>query len=143
MNDQPNQESPNTAPPAAPRPDIAAVPKDHRTWALLAHLGGLLVFTQIPFGNVLGPLIVWLIKKDEMPFVDDQGKEALNFQITVTIALLAGIVIMAVTCLVTFPIVLPLMAVVEVVSIVFLIVGAIKANEGVRYRYPVCIRFIK
>ena len=54
---------------------------DARNWAMLAHLASFAEYTAVPLANVLGPLVVWLIKKDEMPFVDDQGKEAINFQI--------------------------------------------------------------
>ena len=61
--------------------------KDERTWAMLCHFSAFagLIF---PFGNFLAPLIIWLIKKEELPFVEDQGKEVLNFQISMTIYLL-------------------------------------------------------
>ena len=61
--------------------------KDEKTWAMLCHFSSFigLIF---PFGNFLGPLIIWLIKKEELPFVEDQGKEVLNFQISMTIYLL-------------------------------------------------------
>ena len=65
--------------------EIKVVNKDDRTWAMLCHLSALAGFI-IPFGSVLGPLIIWLIKKDEMPIVDVHGKKALNFQITMAIA---------------------------------------------------------
>jgi len=55
--------------------------KDDRTWAMLCHLSGLAGYV-VPFGNIFGPLIIWLIKRDQSWFVDDQGKEALNFQIS-------------------------------------------------------------
>lgn len=108
-----------------------------RNWAVLCHLSALLGVVVWGLGIVLGPLIVWLIKKDTMSFVDDQGKEALNFQITV---LLAGIVCSA---LVFVLIGIPLLAVLGIVDLVFIIIAAIKASEGVSYRYPVSLRLIK
>jgi uncharacterized Tic20 family protein len=109
---------------------------EERQWGLFAHLAALSGFI-IPFGNMLGPLIVWQIKKNEMPFVDDQGKEALNFQITVTLAVLVCIVLMFVL------IGLLLLPVVGIAALVLTIIGAIKANEGQRYRYPFALRLIK
>ena len=106
---------------------------DERTMGLLAHLlGGITC--------VLGPLIIWLIKKDESPFVDDQGKEATNFQITVLIAyFVAGIisVIPVIGCLSML-----LMSAVGVASLIFAILGGIEANKGVVYRYPFALRLI-
>ena len=91
----------------------------------------------VPFGHLLGPLVVWLIKKNEMPFVDDQGKESLNFQITMTLAaIVAGILTLIVIGFF-------LLLAIFVVNIVFVIVAAIKANEGQLYRYPFCLRLIK
>jgi len=91
----------------------------------------------VPFGSVLGPLIIWMIKKDEMPFVDDQGKESLNFQLTMLIAMIVSIILMFV--LIGFV----LIGVIIIYQIVVIIIASIKANEGVRYRYPYTIRFIK
>ena len=107
-----------------------------RTWGMIAHLSSLAGLV-IPFGNFVGPLIVWLMKKDQMPFVDDQGKESVNFQITVTIAaLVAGLTI----CIGIGLFLLPIVA---VAAIVMAIIAGIKANEGVRYRYPFTLRLIK
>jgi uncharacterized Tic20 family protein len=92
----------------------------------------------VPFlGNILGPLVMWLLKKEEHPFVDDQGKESLNFQITATIALCVSFALCFVLIgLLLFPLV-------GIVTVVLTIIGAIKANEGVAYRYPFTLRFIK
>ena len=114
----------------------AAQSADDRQWGMFAHLAALAGFL-IPFGNLIGPLIIWLMKKDTSQFVDDQGKESLNFQITVTIAaLIAGALVIV---LIGF-LLLPLVA---IVSLVFTIIGAIKANEGATYRYPFALRLIK
>lgn len=110
--------------------------KDERTWGMLCHLTAFSGFI-IPFGSILGPLIIWLIKKDEMPFVDDQGKESLNFQITMLFAFIISFVLMFI--LIGFV----LMGVVAIFDIVMLIIASIKANEGVAYRYPYAIRLIK
>ena len=112
------------------------VSKDERTWGMLCHLVAFSGFI-IPLGNLLGPLILWLVKKDEMPFVDDQGKESLNFQLTMMIAFIVS----AILTIVLIGIVL--LIILGIFDIVILIVATIKANEGVRYRYPYAIRFIK
>ena len=120
------------------QPPVFQSSKDDRQMAMLAHLLGAL------FG-FLGPLIIWLTKKDTSPFVDDQGKEALNFHLTLLIAYAATsviwIVFMFVTC--GFGAFLPLPLVVSVLQLVFGIIGCTKANAGETYRYPICIRFIQ
>jgi len=107
---------------------------------MLCHLGGLAGFI-IPFGNIIAPLVIWLIKKDEDKFVDDHGKEALNFQITLMIAAMAGFILTVIV--ITACVGIPLMIAVGVCNIVFCIIAAIKANKGEAYRYPIAIRLIK
>lgn len=104
--------------------------KDARTMALLAHL------LAIPF-PLLGPLIIWLIKKDESPFVDDQGKEALNFQIFLLICYVVSYALMFVVigCITT-----PLLM---IAHLVLCIMAGMAANKGEWYRYPVNLRLIK
>lgn len=107
-----------------------------RNWAMFCHLGGFCGYL-IPFGNIIVPLILWLVKKEEYPFVDHHGKEALNFNISMTIyaavsALLAFILIGFV-----------LLAVLLVLDIIFIIAATIEANKGGYYRYPLTIRFVK
>jgi uncharacterized Tic20 family protein len=110
--------------------------KDARMWAMLCHLSALAGFV-IPFGNVIAPLIIWSIKKDEFELVKDQGKEALNFQISILIYLFASaILIVAVVGIL-------LLIVVGLFWLIFTVIAAIKANEGEKYQYPLCIRFIK
>ena len=113
------------------------VSKDARMWAMFCHLAGLCVFILPAVGNIVGPLVLWQLKKDEYPFVDEQGKEALNFQISMTIY---GLISAALTfiCVGFF-----LLAAVGIVDIVFLLIAAVKANNGQSYRYPLTIRFIK
>jgi len=111
---------------------------DEKLWGLFLHLGGALgSFTNyigIPGGNLLVPLVIWLIKKDESAFLNDQGKEVLNFQLCIFIVSLLCIV----TC-----ILIPVAYVLSVVALILGIVGSIKANEGVAYRYPFNFRLIK
>ena len=110
--------------------------QDERTFGMLSHLLALSGLF-IPFGNIIGPLIIWLIKKDQYHFVNDQGKESLNFQISVLIyAIVSGILIFALVGLV-------LLAAVGIFALVMPIVASVRANEGVYYRYPLTIRLIK
>src|SRR4051812_12916572 len=112
-NNNPNDPTPSPVPPPAPQvppttPPVGAPPpvipppasmlpgdftKDEKMWAMLSHLTSLSGYLIVPFGNVLAPLIIWLIKKDTMPFVDDQAKESLNFQITLTIGMLVSAIL--------------------------------------------------
>lgn len=123
-------------------PPVGAGPShEERQWALFAHLSALLgaVVTGHLWGLgcFLGPLIIWLVKKDSMPFVNDQAKEALNFNITVAIAaFVCGVLMIVLIGL----LLLPALAVIWLVCV---IIAAIKANEGERYRYPFALRLIK
>ena len=109
----------------------------NKTWAMLCHLTALSFYIGVPFGNILGPLIIWLIKKDEMPTVDQHGKESLNFQISMTIyGLVAGLLTFVLIGFLLLPIVV-------IAQIVFVVIASIKANNGEAYRYPLTIRFIK
>ncbi|MBD9483135.1 DUF4870 domain-containing protein [Pseudomonas sp. PDM14] len=110
--------------------------QDARQWAMFCHLAALigLVF---PFGNLLGPLIVWQLKREVDPFIDDQGKEAMNFQITVAIA---AVVCMLLMVVVVGFLLLPLIG---LLALVLSIIAGVKANEGKAYRYPLCWRLIK
>ncbi|MBM4088669.1 MAG: DUF4870 domain-containing protein [Planctomycetes bacterium] len=119
------------APGAAPD-NYGPPSKESCTMAMLAHLLGAIT-------GFLGPLIIWLIKKDTDPFVNDQGKEALNFQLTLLIGYFVCVVLMFVTCFVLF--FMPFIPM--VVGLVFGIMAALEANKGVTYRYPFAIRMIK
>jgi uncharacterized Tic20 family protein len=111
--------------------------KEELNWAMFCHLAALSGFV-IPLGNVIGPLIIWLIKKDTMPLVNQHGKEALNFQITVLIAFLISAVLTII--LIGFL----LMVVVGIGALVLTIMAAVKvANGQADYRYPWALRLIK
>lgn len=111
---------------------------DANMWAMLCHIAAL-AGCLIPVGNIIGPLIIWQMKKAEFPAVDDQGKESLNFQITVTIGLLALIVL----AVLTLGLLMPLLPIFGIVALVFTIIGGLKANKGELYRYPFAFRFVK
>lgn len=122
-----------------------------RGWGIAAHLvglGGALV-TAVTLGFA-GPLVVWLLKRDDHPFIDHHAKESLNFQLTALVALLAGALAAIPVFLLGFLTlgVLWVVAIVVVVAasvvwFVFPIVGAVKAANGEGYRYPVSIRFVR
>jgi uncharacterized protein len=119
-----------------PNPVAGAPTQDERTWGMLAHLTAFSGFL-IPLGSVLAPLIVWLVKRDQSEFVADQGKEALNFNISV---LLAGIVC---GILVAIYIGILLGVGLFVFWLAMTIIAGIKASEGVRYRHRFTLRLIK
>ncbi|MCB9296259.1 MAG: DUF4870 domain-containing protein [Lewinellaceae bacterium] len=105
-------------------------------WATFAHLG-FLAGLVVPFGNIVTPLVIWLVFKDRSSYVDYHGKEALNFQITVTIALIASAI------LILLLIGIFLLVGVALLALVLSIVAAVKANNGEYYEYPFTIRFIR
>jgi uncharacterized Tic20 family protein len=111
--------------------------KDEQNWAMFCHLAALAGFL-IPFGNIIGPLIIWLVKKDTMPLVDQHGKESLNFQITVSIAVVVCLLLMLV--LIGFF----LLFVVGIGALVLTVIAAIKVSNGeLDYKYPIAIRLLK
>lgn len=114
--------------------------KEERMWATIAHLSAFAYYFTL-VGHIIGPLVVWLAKRDGQPFVDDQAKEALNFQITVTVI---GIVAVILCFTVVLAIVgIPILISLHLYQIVCMIIATIKANDGVAFRYPLTIRFIK
>ena len=113
-----------------PQQPSEQISKDARTWAMLCHL--LAIFT-----GFIAPLVIWLIKKEEDPFIDSQGKEALNFQITVAMAMIVAWLL----CFASIGVFL--VPAVAIVDIVFCVLATIKVNSGQAYRYPLSIRLIK
>ena len=126
--------SPAASPPPASSPMSAA---EEKNWTMFIHLAALLVVTGIPFANLIGPLVLWLIKKDQSPTIDAHGKEVVNFQITTSLALVVAFIL---AFLFIGFLLLPL---VGVAIIVFAIIGGMKANQGVLYRYPFSLKLIK
>lgn len=147
----PNNPSSSTPPPFNPPPQdhvSGGISAEERQWAMFAHLSALVggILTSGWAGSIgcfIGPLIIWMVKKDSMPFVDDQGKEALNFNITVALIFLALLLLSIVTLGIGLIIAIPGWIVVGIAWLVFTIIAGIKANEGVAYRYPLTLRLIK
>jgi uncharacterized Tic20 family protein len=134
----PRQTPADAASEAGLQPEASlGAPSGDKTMAMLCHLLSFLGFIGIPLGNILGPLVLWLIKKDEDALVNATGKEVLNFQISASIY---GIVCVLLAFVVVGFILLPILL---IGVVVYTIIGAMKANEGLLYRYPFTIRFIK
>ena len=110
--------------------------KDERVWAMLCHFSAYTMFIT-GIGYILGPLILWLIKKDESEFIDRQGKEAINFQLSMTIYMLCCLPLVIVL------IGIPMLIVLGIANVVLVLIAGIKANDGFDYQYPFTIRFIK
>ncbi|WP_084103263.1 DUF4870 domain-containing protein [Demequina sp. NBRC 110056] len=127
----PPPEQPSNPQPAGAGPAPVSE-SDERTMGLLTHLSAILI-------GLFGPLIFWLIYKERSDFLNDQGKEALNFNITVAIAYVVSYILMAVT----FGILFFLPFLVWVVALVFQIMGGMAANKHQRYRYPFALRLVK
>ncbi len=127
------------APTVHESPGSKEINKDARMWAMFCHLAGLCALIPIVpvIGGVIGPLLIWQIKKENNPFIDEQGKEAVNFQISMLMYFLASI-FLCIVCVGAFLVVATIF-----VFFVFLLIAAVKANNGYHYRYPLTIRFIK
>lgn len=139
-----------SAPPPPPPPSQdhpSGIVAEQRQWAMFAHLSAILgaVLTSGigGWGTFLGPLIIWLLKKDTMPFVDDQAKEALNYNITVAIVFFALWVLVFITLGIGLLVAVPAWIVIGIAWLVFTIIAAIKSNDGIAYRYPFTMRLVK
>ena len=123
--------------PAGSPPATSVSSSNVRIWNILCHASALLgVFVHFP-GHLLGPLIVWLAKRDDSPEIDAHGKESVNFQISMLIY--NGIAVVFCLVLVGFA----FLAVLWVLNAVFVIVASIHVSDGKFYRYPMTIRFIQ
>lgn len=110
---------------------------EERMYAMLCHIVAFAGFLIPVVGNIVAPLVIWMMKKDSMPLVNDQGKESVNFQISISIyAIISSILSLAV-------IGIPLLIAVAIFDIVQLIIAGMAANEGKAYRYPLCLRLVK
>src|SRR5690606_12660452 len=146
MTEEPTVQAP--PPPPPPETPASGISAEERQWAMFAHLSALLgglvtAGWAFSIGCFLGPLIIWLMKRETMPFVDDQAKEALNFNITLSAIMLILLLLGIFTLGIGFLIAVPVMLLVGLAALVFIVMAAIKSNEGVAYRYPVSIRLIK
>lgn len=136
--------------PQATMPSAPPAASGEKTWPPLIHLAGFAAFTPIPFGNILGPLILWLIKRQESEMIDFHGKEALNFQISMTLYLIAGAIITAISAfliiflvgIILLPIAILGLICLGIFWIVTMIVAAVRASNGQDPGYLLTIRFI-
>jgi uncharacterized Tic20 family protein len=135
-----------TTPPPQPPPEVAPTitPRDadERMWAMLGHLSAFSAFIT-GLGCVIGPLIVWLVKRETMPFAGDQAREALNFNITAIIVAVGLGIFTFITLGIGALITVPAACVLFVGWCVLTSVAAMKANTGEQYRYPFSIRLGK
>ena len=123
------------SPSAASDPDRSGLSAEERTWGMIAHLSALAGMV-VPLGNIWGPLVVWLARRDQSQFVGDQAKEALNFNITIAFGALACFALMWVL------IGILLFAPLALYWLVMTIIAAAKASEGIRYHYPFALRLV-
>lgn len=128
-------------PPPAPEtpPPVAPDSPEARRWITILHMSALSGFVIAGLGQILGPLVVWLVKKNDVPGLDAAGKEVLNFQISWTLWWFLSWGFLAVGWCLIFPILAPLT--VLVAWVVIGANGAIKASNGISYRFPLTIRF--
>ncbi len=146
MPENQSQTSPPVQPPPPPSTPATtpSLESQARTWNMLCHLSALTGFIGVPLGNILGPLLVWQIKKHEIPSVEVHGKAALNFQITVLVGVLVSIVagfILSIICigfLLFF-----VAAAIGLCGLIFAVIAGIKANDGKDYKYPYSLNLIK
>ena len=120
-----------------PPPSTSGTSSDIRTWCVLCHASALLGLFFHFLGHLLGPLIVWLVKRGDSPEIDAHGKESLNFQIS----MLIYDAIAAILCVVLIGI--PILIALWVLNTVLVIIASIQASEGKFYRSPITIRLIK
>ena len=134
----PPQDAPPTSPPAS------GVDDTERQWALGVHLSALLGFAGPHLLNVIGPLIIWLIKKQDSPYLDSVGKRVLNFQLSYSLYGFAAITLFGLLWwLVIGFIFLPIYAIVGVAWLILTIVGAVKESNGETYEFPYVIKFLQ
>ena len=116
--------------------EVKGLSESERNWAMLCHLSAFAGFF-FPFGSIIGPLICWLSRKDESAWIDENGKAAMNFQISILLYII--LVIPLCFILVGIPIIIFL----GVLKIVCIIIASIKAPKGEKFKYPMAIPFIQ
>ena len=134
----PNQ-SPSNPPQSNPLPPGVAPtisPAEERNWAVATHLAAFSGYIGVPCGHILGPLIIWLIKKDTSNFLDEVGKETVNYNISILIWFVICIPFCFI--LIGIPVLIGLM----IMDIIVTIMAAVAASNGEQYKYPLAIKFI-
>ncbi|HUS35501.1 MAG TPA: DUF4870 domain-containing protein [Verrucomicrobiae bacterium] len=126
----------------------SAAPSSTRTWEVLCHLSSLVGLLGVPFGNILAPLVVWLLKRGESVGVDAHGKESLNFHISWSLYWLVAGAIVGILCIIVVGILMiPALIIGGIIGwvsmLILTLIGSVKASNGELYRYPLTIRFLK
>ena len=120
------------------------IDKEQRKWAMFCHLAGLAGFSPLlpAIGSVVAPLVIWQLKAEEFPYVAEQGRRAVNFQLSMLLYVTIGTVLCFISIIGAFlvPVVL---CVFGLIDAIFVLIAAVKANRGWHYRYPITIRFFK
>jgi len=128
--------------PAPPQPMSDA---DRKNWAMAAHLSAFVAFIGVP--SLVGPLVVWLLKRDTDPYIAAHSVHALNFNISVLIYTIVGSLALGIFGLITlgigFLLAIPVVIVAFIVWLVLVIQGGIAASSGQQFRYPITIDFVK
>lgn len=116
--------------------EIRVLSETERNWAMFCHLASFAGFL-VPFGGIIGPLVIWLSKRDDSTWVNENGKASLNFQLS----MLLYMVLAAPLCLIIIGI--PIVIVLATLKIIFVILATVKASKGEEFRYPLAIPFIQ
>jgi uncharacterized protein len=120
-----------------------AATQEERTMAMLCHIGGVIGMFMAPV-NIIVPVVIWLLKKDQSAFVSEHGKEAINFQINLSVwALVLGIVMVVLMIVLIGFLLIPVLIALGIAGLILGIIAGIKAYEGNYYRYPFIFRLIK
>lgn len=111
-------------------------PTSNDIWAMVCHLSALIGYI-IPFGNIIAPLVIWLVKRNQSEYINQQGKEAVNFQITISL--------LAILCLLLYIIIIGLILwpLIALANLILIIMAAIATYKGENYKYPFSLRLIK
>ncbi len=116
--------------------EIRELSESERNWAMLCHLSAFAGYF-FPFGGILGPLICWLMKKDESQWVDFNGKWSLNFQISILLYMMLA------TPLAFIIVGIPILLFLGFLEVICIVIASIRASKGEEFRYPLCIPFIQ
>lgn len=132
--------APGTEPSSPPPPQSAPGGISDQQWIVFLHLSAFAGLVLPSFGNILGPLIIWLVKKSESAAIDAAGKDVLNFQISWTIWMFVSIAVAVAGSCLMFPVVIPFGLLIA--WVVFVILGAVKAGNGETYKFPLTIKIL-
>ncbi|HRJ72734.1 MAG TPA: DUF4870 domain-containing protein [Terrimicrobiaceae bacterium] len=135
MDTPPPIDAPLATPPPPPEPADPVL----RQWTVILHLSAL-AGLLVPFGNILAPLIIWLVKKPEIPALQPAGKAVLNFQVSYSLYFVGSFIAAVILSCLVVPIVLPF--IVFIAWLVLTILGAVKASNGESYQFPLVMKLI-